>query len=118
MFRRCADRAVEVEFGANIALLSDVVRANGVIAAYGSQIDMMPTLPFGPLLFKAITIDIVLVYILETAAREAAIETLHSALRAGALTPAIHQILPLQDAVTAHERVMGTGRNGAVLLEI
>jgi NADPH:quinone reductase len=112
------DRAVEVEFGANIALLAEVVRANGVIAAYGSQIDMVPTLPFGPFLFKAITIDVVLVYILEDAPRAAAIEKLHAALSAGALVPAVHEIMPLADAAKAHERVMRAGRNGAVLLEI
>lgn len=115
---RGVDRAVEVEFGANIALLAQVVRANGVISAYGSQINMAPTLPFGPLLFKAITIDIVLIYILEAAPRAVAITKLHDAMIAGALTPAIHQIMPLADAAKAHERVMTAGRNGAVLLEI
>ena len=112
------DRAVEVEFGANAALLGEVVRANGVIAAYGSQIDMTPTLPFGPFLFKAITIDITLVYILEPALRAVAFEKLHSALSLGALKPAIHDILPLEDAAQAHERVMTAGRSGAVLLKI
>ncbi len=112
------DRAVEVEFGANAALLADVVRANGTIAAYGSQIDMTPTLPFGPFLFKAITIDIVLVYILEEEPRQAAINKLHAALNAGALSPAIHEIMPLEEAAKAHERVMSAGRNGAVLLKV
>ena len=112
------DRAVEVEFGVNIALLSEVMRANGTIAAYGSQLDLAPTLPFGPLLFKAVTIDIVLVYILEAAPRAAAIEKLHAALTSGALKPAIHEILPLEQAANAHERVMTSGRNGAVLLKI
>ncbi len=112
------DRAVEVEFGVNAPLLADVVRANGVIAAYGSQLDMAPTLPFGPFLFKAITIDIVLVYILDAAPRATAIAKLHDALSAGALQPAIHEILPLEQAAQAHERVMRAGRNGAVLLKI
>ena len=112
------DRAVEVEFGVNIALLSEVMRANGVIAAYGSQLDLSPTLPFGPLLFKAVTIDIVLVYILEPEQRAAAIEKLHAALLDGALKPAIHEIMPLEQAASAHERVMTAGRNGAVLLKI
>ncbi len=112
------DRAVEVEFGVNAPLLAEVVRANGVIAAYGSQLDMAPTLPFGPFLFKAIMIDIVLIYILEAAPRAVAIDKLHSALQASALIPAIHKVLPLEEAARAHERVMTTGRNGAVLLKI
>ena len=102
----------------NIALLSEVMRANGVIAAYGSQLDLSPTLPFGPLLFKAVTIDIVLVYILEPEQCAAAIEKLHAALLDGALKPAIHEIMPLEQAASAHERVMTAGRNGAVLLKI
>ncbi|MEP5151981.1 NADPH:quinone reductase [Planktotalea sp.] len=112
------DRAVEVEFGANVNLLAEVVRANGVISAYGSQIDLAPTLPFGPLLFKAITIDIALVYILRPNERAAAVQKLHNALTAGALVPAVHDIMPLENAAAAHERVMRAGRNGAVLLKI
>jgi NADPH2:quinone reductase len=112
------DRAVEVEFGVNAALLAQVVRANGVIAAFGSQLDMAPTLPFGPFLFKAITIDIVLIYILEDAPRHAAIARLHGALSAGALVPAVHRILPLDEVAEAHDLVMTPGRSGAVLLKI
>ncbi|HAR52722.1 MAG TPA: zinc-binding dehydrogenase, partial [Roseovarius nubinhibens] len=51
------DRAVEVEFGQNAALLGEVMRPNGTICAYGSGGDMTPTLPFGPYLFKALTLD-------------------------------------------------------------
>lgn len=112
------DRAVEVEFGVNAALLAEVMKPNGTVAAYGSQLDMAPTLPFGPMLFKAITIDIVLIYILPDAPRAAAIGKLHSALAEGALSPAIHEILPLEQAAEAHARVMTPGRNGAVLLKI
>ncbi|MEM9579474.1 MAG: NADPH:quinone reductase [Pseudomonadota bacterium] len=112
------DRAVEVEFGVNAGLLAEVVRPNGTIAAYGSQKDMAPTLPFGPFLFKAITIDIVLIYILPKPERDAAIARLHGALSEGALTPAIDAILPLDDAAKAHDMVMAPGRSGAVLLAI
>lgn len=112
------DRAVEVEFGVNAPLLSEVMTPNGTIAAYGSQKDMAPTLPFGPLLFKAVTIDIVLVYILPQAPRDAAIAKLHEALGQGVLAPAIDQIMPLEDCAQAHDAVMTAGRNGAVLLKI
>ncbi len=40
------------------------------IAVYGSGKQMAPTLPFGPYLFKALKIDITLIYILPDAARE------------------------------------------------
>ncbi len=111
-------RAVEVEFGVNAALLAEVMAPNGTIAAYGSGKDMTPALPFGPLLFKAIKIDITLIYILPDAERGKAIEHLHSALTAGALIPAIDQVYDLEDCDKAHDAVMTPGRAGAVLLRI
>ncbi|WP_101068832.1 NADPH:quinone reductase [Roseovarius salinarum] len=112
------DRAVEVEFGANAAMLGEVLAENGHVAAYGSARDMTPTLPFGPYLFKAITIEIVLIYLLPMARRKAAIDRLHAALTGGGLDPAIHATLPLEDCAKAHDLVMAGGRAGAVLLEI
>ncbi len=111
-------RAVEVEFGVNAALLAEVIAANGTIAAYGSGKDMTPALPFGPLLFKAVKIDITLIYILPDAERGKAIEHLHSALTAGALIPAIDQVYDLDDCAKAHDAVMTPGRAGAVLLRV
>lgn len=112
------DRAVEVEFGQNVAMLAEVLRPCGTVAAYGSGKEMAPVLPFGPYLFKAITIDVVLIYLLDSAARANAISAMHAALQDGALVPTIDTVLPLADAAQAHERVMSSGRAGAVLLEI
>lgn len=112
------DRAVEVEFGQNVALLPEVVKPNGTIAAYGSGKDMAPVLPFGPYLFKAITIDVVLIYLLPAGPRQNAIQRLHSALSAGSLSPAIHQRFDLADCAAAQDAVMTPGRAGAVLVNI
>ncbi|MBT7907408.1 MAG: NADPH:quinone reductase [Marinovum sp.] len=110
------DRAVEVEFGLNAGLLGRVMRPSGTIAAYGSALKMNPVFPFGPYLFKAITVDIVLVYILKPEQRSLAITKLHDAFAHGALSPAVHKIYPLQDCVKAHEQIERGGRSGAVLL--
>lgn len=115
---RGVDRAVEVEFGRNAALLGEVMAPLGTVAAYGSGGDMAPVLPFGAYLFKALTIDISLIYILPDDARRRAMDRLHAALAEEALVPAIHEIVPLADCARAHDRVMTPGRNGAVLLEI
>lgn len=115
---RGVDRAIEVEFGQNAALLAEVMAPLGTIAAYGSGKDMTPTLPFGPFLFKALKIDITLIYILPDAAREAAIAKLHAALSDGALKPAIAARYPLADCAAAQDAVMTPGRAGAVLLDI
>ncbi|MFD1507917.1 NADPH:quinone reductase [Lacimonas salitolerans] len=115
---RGIDRVIETEFGVNAALLAEVMAENSTIAAYGSALDMKPVLPFGPYLFKAITIDIVLIYLLGDAARVVAIDALHKASAEGALRPAIHATYPLADCVVAHECIEAGGRAGAVLLEM
>ncbi|WP_297771130.1 NADPH:quinone reductase [uncultured Roseovarius sp.] len=111
-------RAVEVEFGQNATLLAEVMAPNGTIAAYGSGKEMEPTLPFGPFLFKALKIDITLIYILPEAPRQAAIARLHDALRKGTFQPEIDAHYPLSACASAHDAVMTPGRNGAVLLDI
>ncbi|MEQ9259667.1 MAG: NADPH:quinone reductase [Roseovarius sp.] len=112
------DRAVEVEFGQNAELLTQVMRPLGTVAAYGSGKDMTPTLPFGGFLFTALKIDITLIYILPEGPRIEAIGKLHAALQAGALTPEIDSTMPLAACAAAQERVMTPGRAGAVLLEM
>ncbi len=111
------DRAIEAEFGPNIATLAEVMAPLGTIAAYGSFGNMAPTLPFGPLLFKAIKIDISLIYILPPEERLRRIAQLHEALTSGALTSRIHHVYDLDDCDLAHEAVEAAGRHGAILLD-
>ena len=111
-------RAVEVEFGANADLLAEVMTPLGTIATYGSGKEMAPTLPFGPYLFKALKIDITLIYILPWPERQAIIAKLHEALERGALTPAIGAQYPLEACAEAQDAVMTPGRAGAVLLDL
>lgn len=111
------DRVLEVEFGSNIEMCAAVIKANGTIAAYGSQIEMTPTLPFRPLLFKAVTIDIILIYLLPLPQRLERITRLHDAINAGALHCPVAQIYPLAECARAHDAVTAGGRAGAVLLD-
>lgn len=111
------DRILEVEFGANVMMNAAVIKINGTIAAYGSQIEMTPILPFGPLLFKAATIDIILIYLLPFAERQERITRLNSAFADGALTCPVAQIYPLQDCAAAHDAVFAGGRAGAILVD-
>ena len=115
---RGVDRAVETEFGVNAPMLAQAVAENGTVAAYGSALQMNPVLPFGAFLFRAITIDIVLIYLLPEAERANAIGMLHRAHAAGALKPAIHARFALADCVAAHQAVEAGRRAGAVLLEM
>jgi NADPH2:quinone reductase len=111
------DRILEVEFGANIMMNAEVIKVNGTIAAYGSQIDLTPTMPFAPFLFKAATIDIILIYLLPLVDRQERIKRLNDALADGALTCPVAQIYPLEECVAAHEAVLAGGRAGAILVD-
>ena len=115
---RGVERAVEVEFGLNAGMLAQAVAENGTVAAYGSAMQMNPVLPFGAFLFRAITIDVVLIYLLPAAERATAIGMLHRAHAAGALKPAVHARFALADCAAAHQSVEAGRRAGAVLLEI
>jgi NADPH2:quinone reductase len=111
------ETVVEVEFSINLAVDAEVIAPNGRLAAYGSHKDMNPTLPFFPLLFKAVTIDIILVYLLTRTEREAAIAYLHTALIEGRLECPIDDLYPLSRTAAAHEAVEKEERHGAILLE-
>ncbi|MGC1503390.1 MAG: NADPH:quinone reductase [Sulfitobacter sp.] len=108
---------VEVEFGLNIALDAEVIAPNGRIAAYGSAKSMEPTLPFLPLLFKAVTIDILLIYLLPQTERDVMIDKLHASFAEGALTCPVERIYSLDETITAHEAVEAGGRTGAILVK-
>lgn len=111
------DQIVEVEFGANADVDAQVIAANGRITAYGSARDMAPVLPFYPLMFKAVTLKLALVYILTPAERAETIQRLDKALRAGALDCPVEQIFALSDCAAAHRAVEAGGRSGAILVQ-
>ena len=112
------DRIVEVEFGINADIDAAVIAPNGTIAAYGSAKNLTPELPFFQMLFKAVTIDIILIYLLPLPQRQAIIARLHAALTDGALSCPIAAVFPLDQTIAAHELVESGVRNGAVLIDV
>ena len=111
------DRIIDPEFGANIDTNTDVIAPNGEICGYGSVLDPTPTLPFMPLMFKAVTVDLALVYILTDAQRSVAISRLNAALQEGALNCPIEQVFALTETAQAHEAVEAGKRSGAILVQ-
>lgn len=111
------DRAVEVEFGQNADTLAEVMAIGGTIAAYGSAKAMTPTLPFYPMMFKALTLDMVLIYLLSDQERNAATKALTSLLTQDALAIRIAQTFDLNDCAAAHDAVAAGQRAGAILLK-
>lgn len=115
---RPIDRAVEVEFGANAATLAAVIAENGRIVAYGSARDLNPVLPFYPLMFKAVTLEFALIYLLTGVQRAQAVARINADLAAGRLEVPVHTPFRLEDGAAAHEAVDTGNRTGAVVMEI
>lgn len=109
---------VEVEFGANIDQLADVMAERGTIATYGSARLQLPHLPFYKLLFKGISVHFVLVYLLTPHERNAAAAAVNRLVQAGRLDVPVHRTLALDDTATAHEIVEDGGRQGAVVVRV
>ena len=112
------DRAIEVEFGENVNLLHKIVRQNGEISLYGGAKNMNPKFPFGPYLFKALKINIALIYILPKYDRDRAIKALHDAYSDGALKMAIGHVFDFKDFAQSHDATLTPGRKGSVLIKI
>lgn len=112
------DRIVEVEFGVHADTNARVIKERGTIAAFGSAKDMAPVMPFYPLMFKAVTLDLVLVYILDAPQRAKAVGDLTRLLERGSLDMRLAQTFDLADCAKAHDLVAAGHRTGAVLIAL
>jgi NADPH:quinone reductase len=112
------DRVVEVAFGHNISVDSAVIKQNGVIAAYSSDANPYPQIPFFELMRKDITLRLTLVYIIPETGREQGIADVNAALEAGALRPVIAKRFALQETAQAHQAVESGEMIGNVVVEV
>jgi len=99
------DRIVEVEFGGNLSISEQIIKTNGVIAAYGSVAVGNPELPFYNLMFKNAVLKMYLIYIVPGEARMKIIEGLTKALSENALVHQIAKSFDLTDTIQAHKTV-------------
>ncbi|MGB0696167.1 MAG: NADPH:quinone reductase [Rhodospirillaceae bacterium] len=112
------DRIVEVEFGRNVVTNAAIIAEGGTIASFGSAQDMTPTLPFYPLMFKAVTLELVLVYLLAGAKRQAALTNLTDLLDRDALSFRIDRTMDLAACAEAHDLIASGARTGSVILTL
>lgn len=110
------DHIVEVEFGANAETDAAVIRESGRITAYGSARIMQPHLPFYPLMFKNVTLEMALVYMLTPEQRRAAETRLTRAMEDNALQLPAPAVFDFEEAAAAHEAVEQGKFEGAVLI--
>ena len=112
------DRAIDLEFGANLATWIAVVATSGTIATYGSVAVPEPTLPFFQLMYMDMNIRFIIVYAMPEAAKQHAIADIHTALANDALHHRIAATFPLQDIAAANELIEKGTIRGAVTLNI
>jgi NADPH:quinone reductase len=112
------ERIVEVAFGRNLALDAKAIALNGTIAAYSSEAEAAPRVPFWDLLFKNVTIRLVGSDDLPEEAERRAVQDVATCLGAGLLRPRIGARFPLERVAEAHEAVEGGRAGGRVILDI
>lgn len=112
------DRIVEVAFGRNLTLDTEVIALHGVIASYSSDAEAEPKLPFWPLLFKDTTIRLIGSDDLPGEANRQAVAGIRTCLETGVLRPHVAQRLPLVRIAEAHEAVEGGQSGGRVILDL
>ncbi|MGI9238231.1 MAG: NADPH:quinone reductase [Woeseiaceae bacterium] len=112
------DRIVDVEFGANLPVSVDVLRVGGTIATYSSTQVTEPKLPFLQMMYKDITVRMVIVYAMPEPAKQHAVTDIKKALTEGVLRHRIAHTLHLADIARANEIVEQGSVRGAVILTI
>lgn len=112
------DRVIEVDFGKNLEVNRALLATNGVIAAYASEGDPDPVIPFYPLMFAGTTIRLVLVFVMPEAALQQAGRDISALLARGALRHRIAERFPLERTAAAHEAVERGAAVGKVIVEV
>ena len=111
------DRIIEVDFAANQAASLALLKPGGTIATYASASQMRPTLEFYPLMFRNVTLRMILVYLLDGDTRRQGEAALTGWLEAGALSHAVCLAGGLANGVSAHEMVEAGDKLGTVVME-
>ncbi len=110
------DRVVEVDFGGNAALWTQVLALSGSLAFYASNGDRAPRLDAGLLMRRNLSVRGVLLNNAPLAARRQAQADIVQWLRQA---PRLHRIagrFPLRDIAAAHAAVEAGGKRGTVVV--
>jgi NADPH2:quinone reductase len=116
---RNLDRIVEVAAGLNLAADVEMIGPRGIIAAYGSDANQTPALPFYAMLAKDLTLRTVLVYVMSDQAHAEAVEFISTHLRTGQLKHQVQRVYGgLDEIVAMHEACESMKNLGKLLLRI
>lgn len=109
------DHIVEVAFGANIAADVDLLKMNGSVAAYATNV-ATPTIPFWLMVFKNIRLFFLGSDDFTTEEKITATHDLNAALVGGWSGFEIAEQVPLSEVARAHELVEHPTRRGRVVV--
>jgi NADPH:quinone reductase-like Zn-dependent oxidoreductase len=112
------DRVVDLEFGTNLPASIEVLRVGGTIAAYGSAREPEPVLPFYKMMYKDLTVRMIIVYAMPDSAKDHAVADINSALSYGWLRHRVARALPLEDIAVGNEIIEAGDARGAVVLNV
>ncbi len=110
------DRVVDVEFGANLPEVLQLIRIGGTIATYSSTQVTEPKLPFYQMMFQDLTIRLVIVYAMPEAAKQQAITDIDQALRTQSLKHRVTHVVGLDETAKAHSLIETGGFRGCVVV--
>ncbi len=112
------DRVIDLEFGTNLPVSIAVLKTGGTIAAYASARNPEPVLPFYKMMYKDLTVHMIIVYAMPDSAKDHAVADINSALSHGSLQHRIAHSMPLADIAAGNEIVEAGEVRGAVILSI
>lgn len=112
------DRVIDVEFGANLPTVVNLIRVGGVIATYSSTVNPEPALPFFQMMYKDLTVRFVIVYAMPESAKLNAIGDIDIAAAGGKLQHRIAATLALDEIVRGNELIETGNTRGAVILSM
>jgi NADPH:quinone reductase-like Zn-dependent oxidoreductase len=112
------DRAIDVEFGANLPELLDCLRTGATIATYSSTVVPAPSLPFRTMMFMDLTVRMIIVYAMPEMAKARAVADTQALLAENGLRHRIAQTLPFSEMARAHEIIEEGSVRGCVVVTL
>lgn len=112
------DRVIDVEFGANLPEVLNLIRTGGTIATYSSTQVPEPKLPFVKMMFMDLTMRLVIVYAMPEHAKQQAISDIEKKLQNEQLQHRLAHVLPLSEVAQAHEIIEQGDCRGCVVIRI
>lgn len=112
------DHIVDVEFGVNAPVSAAVLKNGGRICTYSSSLAPQPAIPFYAMMFKNVTVNMVLVYNMPESAKQQAILDINQALAKDRLRHRIAESWPLSQTARAHQSIEQGQKNGCVIIRI